>query len=232
MRSLLLDVLALAAPVHCVGCGRDHRRFCDACRATLRLAQQGDPQIQHLSGTGRDPVPWISQLDYAGVPARVLRAIKHDDTPRLARELAGALRTVTSAALELRPSVPAVIVPIPSHWRREWQRGYRHLEVLLRAGGVPSGARQRLLRAGPGRTSQVGLDAVARQHNARRIRVHGATDRRLRRAGPLPDVVLFDDVSTTGATLGAAVECLRAAGWTVRAVATLFRVPKRGRIGG
>jgi ComF family protein len=104
-----------------------------------------------------------------------------------------------------------VVVPVPLHWRRRWTRGYDHawllalhacamaklpppLPALRRVRAVPP---QSTLAAPERRANLQGVFAIVQRH-AKRI------------AGR--DVVLVDDVVTTGSTFAAASEVLVAHG--------------------
>lgn len=103
----------------------------------------------------------------------------------------------------------AVIVPVPSSWRRRVDRGIDHTAVLASAAGRAAG-----VRALPGlwrrhAPPQVGLSATAR---ARNVKGAFGPTRALERAvagGGLRAVVVLDDVRTTGATMTAACRAVR-----------------------
>ena len=101
----------------------------------------------------------------------------------------------------------AVLVPIPLHARRLRQRGYdQALELarpLARAFGLP--LRSDVLRRTRATRAPSRLDKTGRARNLRsafHVRPHRLPAR----------VILVDDVMTTGATLEAAAQALRAAG--------------------
>ncbi len=103
-----------------------------------------------------------------------------------------------------------LVVPVPLHWMRRWQRGYNQAEVIAREVaevlGVPCDGKM-LVRARRTR-SQTHLDAAGRARN-----VSGAF--RLRRFPfkiPAPHhILLVDDVYTTGATVAACERAIREA---------------------
>jgi predicted amidophosphoribosyltransferase len=101
----------------------------------------------------------------------------------------------------------AVLVPVPTSWRRRMERGVDHTAVLAVAAGRESGV---AVVRGLGRRHtrpQVGLTASARAENIRgafRGR-EGAKDR-VREARV---IVVVDDVRTTGATLTAGSRAVR-----------------------
>jgi predicted amidophosphoribosyltransferase len=101
----------------------------------------------------------------------------------------------------------AVLLPIPLHPSRLRERGFNQSHLLARQAalrlGMPLHA-DLLYRRRPTAPLAGATDA------ARRAAVHGAFGRR----GPLPDrtlqLLLVDDVVTTGATCAAAMQALRA----------------------
>jgi ComF family protein len=114
-----------------------------------------------------------------------------------------------------------VLVPVPLHWRRRWQRGYNQSAALCRGLATyldmpyyPSWLRR--VRHTPQQTSRP-------TPTERKANVHGAF--RARSGAPLSgrSVLLVDDVMTTGATASEAARALRAGGARRVAVAVLAR---------
>ena len=105
----------------------------------------------------------------------------------------------------------AIVVPVPLHWRRRLRRGYDHAWLLaihacMHAGLPPPLPALRRIRASPPQST---LPAARRIDNVR-----GAFVVRPRLAPQLVgrEVILVDDVVTTGATFAAAARVLRRAG--------------------
>lgn len=120
-------------------------------------------------------------------------------------KLAAALDGTAGAAEREAPEGGATVVPVPLHWRRRLRRGYNQAEEIARPLAARLGFRfsrsLRRRRATPRQTS------LSREH--RRSNPAGAFVCRRTIAGT---VILVDDVTTTGATLGAAAVCLKQAG--------------------
>ena len=100
-----------------------------------------------------------------------------------------------------------LLVPVPLHWRRRWQRGFNQSELLARELQLRQPAiaqislETRLLRRSLATAAQSGMTAKQRAGNLRgAFTVMGSCDS-LR-------IALVDDVLTTGATA-------RAAAWTL-----------------
>ncbi|MFF8817342.1 ComF family protein [Leucobacter sp. NPDC015123] len=235
LRELGLDLLALVWPSLCVGCGRQDRELCSTC--AVEVADAPPDEVHAIPALG---VPGFAAGAYDGILRAVLLAYKHRGAysfgrmlgPRLAVPLRAALaaehhrqRALDRGAGDALPRAP-VWVPLPSRKRRERERGYRHVDVMLRAGllsGRLPGERLRLLVPRRGRVGQVGLDSAARERNARLIRVRRDAERRLNGRG----VILVDDIATTGATLWAAIAVFEAEGIPVVGAVTLCSAERR-----
>ncbi len=185
--------------------------LCARCAAALR------PCYQHLDLGGGHPGRGL--LVYAGPSRSLVRALKFHGYVPIGRYFGRAMIPL----LESFPAGPVTVVPMPLHWRRQWARGHNQAQAI--AGGLahawPRARLRRLLRRTRPTAPQVGRGAVAREHNMRNA---FGVARRYRQRGCPPHVVLVDDVITTGATMRAAVRCLRAAGarrvWVCAAAVT------------
>jgi ComF family protein len=122
------------------------------------------------------------------------------------------------SAQRLRAENAQVVVPVPLHWRRHWQRGGNQAEHLARAlaSALQLPCATRWLRRVRSTPKQTGLSRTARRANVR-----GAF-----RAAPTPawrgaTVLLVDDVLTTGSTASESARALREAGAARVVVAVL-----------
>lgn len=207
----LLDLLY---PPQCPGCRRLGEVFCAACRGQVRLYPRlccprcGKPAAARslcpdCAGT---PSPLEAILP-ATVFAHPIRPAIHDFKYEGTRDLAAPLAEWLAAAWRLHHLSADLIVPVPLHAQRERERGYNQSALLAQhlsaAVGVPVAPAElvRTVRTRP----QVGLTQAQRRAN-----IAGA----FRCAGRVTDlrVVLVDDVCTTGSTLEACAQELKAAG--------------------
>jgi ComF family protein len=113
-----------------------------------------------------------------------------------------------------------LVIPVPLHWWRRWRRGYNQSEALTAAVAIQLGIEHRpgwLRRIRP-TPSQMGLPKSARRENVR-----GAF--RAAHTAALKDrqILLIDDVLTTGSTASEAAGALRSAGARRVDVAVLAR---------
>ena len=203
----LTEASALLFPVQCAGCDAPDVALCESCAGALR------PVVTRRDGL----VPVWSALEFTGVPARVIRALKEEGRTGLARALAPALRASVDAALRQPPvDQSVVLVPLPTSRTAYRRRGYRVVEVIAARAGLRVARLLVPLRA---TADQRGLDRAERARNV-------ASSLRARDAAGL-QVVILDDVVTTGATLAEAARALRAAGAHVIGAATVAGTPLR-----
>ncbi|WAB81834.1 phosphoribosyltransferase family protein [Microcella daejeonensis] len=213
LREAALDAVALVAPVDCAGCSAPDRALCDACRAHLTPS----PRSAVLSAPGAPPLPVVAGLAYEGVARAALLALKQEGRTELARALAPALLAAADRGWAAFGRVDTLLVPVPGSPEAARQRGFHPAALLARRAGL---APRRLLRlAESGGGPQKGRALADRLAADRRITARARLDGRA--------VVVLDDVVTSGATLLAAADALRAAGAEVRGAVALAATPRR-----
>lgn len=232
--------VGLIYPPRCLGCGelveadfalcgRCWREtpfisgaVCDACGLPLPGQEDGHGlTCDDCMATAR---PWSrgrSALIYSGSARRLVLALKHGDRTEISRPAA---RWMAAAARPiLRPGM--VLAPVPLHWTRLLRRRYNQSALLSRDLARLTGlahcpdllVRRRrtapLDRKPAAERFRAVADAVA-VHPRRRWWVKGN------------EVLLIDDVMTSGATLAACAEACRAAGARDVFALVLARVAK------
>jgi ComF family protein len=116
-----------------------------------------------------------------------------------------------------------VIVPMPLHWRKRWQRGFNQAELLAREIGRRTQTPVRsALRRVRSTASQAGLTSAKRREN-----VSGAFQGKKRKGLEGLSVLLVDDVMTTGATAASCARALKRAGARQVTLLTLARADRR-----
>jgi predicted amidophosphoribosyltransferase len=195
-------VLDLVLPLECGGCGAPSTRWCDDCAAALAL-RPDDPRLV----TPRvDPyVPVFSLGRYAGPRRAAIVAAKEHGRNDLIRPLAAALaggldRLVGWGVLD----TPFTLVPAPTRRSAARRRGGDPVARIATAVAGGNISVQAVLRMRAMTRDSVGLSTAARQRNVSgRVRVRRRID---------GDVLLVDDVVTTGATAAESVRMLQTAG--------------------
>ena len=222
-------LLAVLLAPACVACGEplDHpwrELACDRCWAAVRplvpplCAVCGDPlttwrsvPVDERCSRCRGAAGCITRGRALGVydgPLRsILHALKYDGRRTLAPRLSALMRMHGSWVLEGAD----VCVPVPLHWRRQWQRGFNQASDLAAGLGLPVVHALRRPRRARSQTDLPADERRANVRNAFRVR------RRACIVGAC--AVVVDDVSTTGATLDACARVLVGAG--AREVRTL-----------
>ena len=201
----------LVLPLECGGCGAPGTRWCEAC-AQLIAARAEEPVLV----TPRlDPgVPVFSLGRYAGARRQAIVAVKERGRADLVAPLGAALEAALTRLLAWGVvAAPLTVVPAPTRASAGRRRGGDPVTRIARVAGRPGVTVVEALRMRPFTRDSVGLSAGARQRNvAGRVRLRRPVD---------GDVVVVDDVVTTGATVTESVAVLQTAGAHVVAVVVL-----------
>ena len=205
-------------PQRCVGCGTEGSFLCSSCRRSLpRIMPPLCPRCGKPQPSGilcPSCVSWQAEIDGIRSPFRfdgVMRQAIHQLKYRNVRALAASLARLLQDYL-ITNSVPGgVLVPVPLHQKRLRERGYNQSSLLA----------QELSKL-------INLPVVdnclfRRQHAPPQARTSTVEERRGNVADAFAcrdhrlqgkQVLLIDDVSTSGVTLDACAGALKAAGAT------------------
>ena len=220
----LLDTIY---PPRCVVCARVGSVVCADCLKSMR--SPAAPTCAHcgatISATGSNAAPRLCMecaagrrlahfdgvrvaVDYAGAARTAIIAFKFGGQRRVAERLA----TLMSTPFWCDIKIADFVIPMPLHASRQRERGYNQAEVLARAFANLQGLRLRSDLLGRTRATEA-QTRLSREE--RRRNVAGAfalTSPEAAAAIGGRHILLVDDVTTTGSTLDAAAEPLRAAG--------------------
>lgn len=201
-----MTILDFIFPKRCVNCGKIGKYFCAACRAKIRaiapnericpmcgrLAFEGITHPRCRTRYGLDGL--TSFFHYDGPVKKAIKAIKYRYVSDLVKEFISLIPSYT---------IPrGVLVPIPLHPSRFRERGFNQSEVLAEQLHIPM--RTDILR----RTRATMPQADIREKKKRLDNMKNSFISRETRG----NIVLFDDVCTTGATLRNAAGALKRAG--------------------
>jgi len=220
IRPLATALLELLYPPRCAACGEDvdEEPFCAICGDAVDpvppgCARCGLPGPADLcGGCALSPPSFVSLAAgglFGGPLADAVHAFKYGERPALARPLGAWL----AGRVEAPPGARVLEVPLAR--RRRIARGYDQAallaDALARAWGAPR------LRLALTRVRET-PPQVGRSRDERRRNLAGAFEAHPAVSGL--DLVLVDDVVTTGATVDAAASALvRAGARSVRVVA-------------
>ena len=207
----LLDVVL---PLECGGCGAPSTRWCPVCAAALDVGAD-EP---HVIVTRIDPgVPVFALGRYAGPRRHAIVAVKErgrrDLTGPLARALALGINQLLNWGV-LAP--PLIVVPAPTRRAAARRRGG---DPVTRMAAAAAATRPDIVVAPVLRTAALVRDSVGLSGADRERNLAGRV--RLTRAVSGGEVLLVDDIVTTGATARESVRVLAGAGIQVAAVLTL-----------
>jgi predicted amidophosphoribosyltransferase len=218
---LLADLADLILPACCVCCASPGSVWCAGCQPP-----SGGERVACAIGP-----PTFAAGEYADALRAALLSYKERGQRRLVAQLAGyfsdaadsAVRASTSGGSEL-----AGLVPVPSSRAAARARGGDHLLRLAHAVGRQLGlpVLDTLQLHGPVADS-AGLSARQRRQNLAG-RLTAAPPARSGRPAA-SQVILLDDIVTTGATLSEASRALVVAGWDVPAAAVIAATRLRNR---
>lgn len=215
------DVLSLALPRHCPACDEivdTSRPLCDGCAVRLRNLRESPccgrcaspiPDAAGPCGRCKDrglsPYAAIARLTtFESITREIIHGIKYgrrwSNIPWLTGELAK------------QPNVRAclaasdAIVPVPLHWTKRLSRGFNQAELL--ADALASIASLKVARA-VRRVQMTRSQTLFDSRKARQENIHSAF--RLTRPDLLDgrNVLIVDDVMTTGATLQAMTRAIK-----------------------
>ncbi len=217
---LLKPIIDYALPPRCPGCGAvtpDDFQFCDQCWSAIDYL--GDPSCARcgipVATEGQICAPCLdvpprhdgvrAVMAYGAVARRVVLRLKYN------RRIGNAQTMAVLMARRIAVEENLVLIPVPLHRWRIWQRGYNQAALIARHLSVFTGAPlliDGLLRVRATR-SLAGLGKSAR---AKEVRAAFRVNARHKRDIKGAHILLVDDVYTSGATSNACARALKASG--------------------
>ncbi len=205
-------------PQKCIGCGKEGDFICYSCRSLLpRIMPPLCPRCGRPQPSGilcSSCVSWQAEIDGIRSPFRfdgVIRQAIHQLKYQNLRALSAPLGQLLNDYLVANPVPGEVLVPVPLHRKRLRERGYNQSRLLVKElsklTNLPV-VDDCLIRQRHSPPQVKTSTAAERQSNV--AKAFACRDERLRDK----QVLLIDDVSTSGATLDACATALKAAGAT------------------
>ena len=208
--------LDLLFPQWCIGCGSEGEYLCIDCRESLPIiippvcSRCGRPLSPELKCYGC--TEWSGDIDgirspflFTGLIREAVHQFKYNNLRAITTSLAGMLYDY----LVENPLPGDVLVPVPLHRKRWHERGYNQSALLAKELGRLSGLP--VLDNSLKRRSLVITQAKSQNVTERRENVEGAfycIDKNV--VGK--QIILIDDVSTSGATANSCAAALKTAG--------------------
>ncbi|MDP9164999.1 MAG: ComF family protein [Actinomycetota bacterium] len=201
-------MLDLVLPLECGGCGAPSTRWCSTCAEALAVHTDEPMVIAPRLDPG---VPVFSLGRYAGPRRSAILATKEHGRTDLVAPLASAVQAGVARLLAWGiVERPLTVVPAPTRRSAARRRGGDPVLAMARAAATPGVTVVAALRMRAFTRDSVGLSPAQREQNI--------AGRVLLRADVRGEVLLIDDVVTTGATGCESVRVLHAAGARVSAI--------------
>jgi ComF family protein len=169
---------------------------------------------------------------YEGGVRELIHLLKYEHVRPAATVLGRMLGEVITRLANEFGNQPPLVIPVPLHQRKFRERGFNQSELIaqsalkLKPGGLELGLASRILRRTRATLSQTGLSSHQRREN---IRGAFTVEKPAEVIGR--EIVLVDDVFTTGTTVSECARLLRRAGATRIWVATVARTLKAEAVG-
>jgi len=217
-----VKVLDFLFPRRCVGCGRIGSYVCSCCRCAVRIIEQAEaicpickkPAVggaTHPRCRTRYSLDGLSSFfHYDSVVRQAMKTLKYRLVTDLAREFTSLIPPSALNNVTMQQCNNCVFIPIPLHPARLRERGFNQAEVLGRliAEKIKLSPRTDTLTRMRKTTPQVHMKK--REDRLKNMeKVFSVNSGAMKQCN---NVILFDDVFTTGATLRSAANALKRAG--------------------
>lgn len=211
----MFNLTEIIFPSRCIGCTRLGISICSECR------KQWHPHIyqREINWNGEN-FPVLSAIQYSPIASRVLLSAKESQIRAADQLIVNGV--VHSLNTFVKRYGSATLVPVPSRKSANRKRGRNFLQEITSQVaaevGLPSHsplAHSRKVR------DQSRLNIADRSENvSRAFTIAPELTAQLSAGNTGPEIIVIDDLITTGATLSEAIRALRTSGFTVLGAVT------------
>jgi len=206
------SLLYLFFPDTCIKCGvplvTNEKYFCNYCFSELPTCSAIDKDLINSRFYGKvdaDEIIFLLHYYKGNISQKLIHGIKYKGKTKLGKYLGACMANMNKEKLQDID----MIVPIPIHWRRRFQRGYNQSEVIAK--GIASVINRpidtNVIKRVRSKTTQTKLGREVRWENVK-------SSFEIVEGGHLQgkNILLVDDVVTTGATSSICCDLLREKG--------------------
>lgn len=215
--SLLEAAIGVLAPPQCLACGEEGFALCSSCSATIILPfgercwrcnkiSPGSKTCQACRRTGSPSSVWIT-TDYDGLTRDLLSLYKFGHQRMAVEPIARLMASTFLNFANKDGGSDYLIVPVPTATARIRERGFGHAELLSKKVALKLRLEQSNALRRLSQTRQLGSK---REERLVQLGNSFAVKNPKRIKGR--NILLVDDVVTTGGTIIAATRALRSAG--------------------
>lgn len=219
--------LDLLFPRTCLGCNKSGQYFCPTCIQKIKLidsqicpvCEKSSPfgQTHRFCQKNRSLDGLISFFVYEGMIRKAIHQLKFKYVTDLADEFFKIILDIwredkNDRFCQMKRFVEEkkpIIVPVPLYWLKENQRGFNQAEIFAEklAKSWNLEFKKDLLIRSKFTQSQVGLSEEERQKNIANAFFYNSNIKY-----PVSNIILLDDIWTTGATLKTCASLLKKSG--------------------
>lgn len=200
---MIKDLISIAFPNNCIGCNevllKGEEFICLKCNVQIPFCED---YIFNSSDWLTHPGAQLSSLffyDKKGITQSIIHQIKYGDNTKLAKHLGERL----GSNLKVLNIKFNAVIPVPLHPKRKKQRGYNQAEEIAKGIGIilDVSVNNKLLTRIKNTKTQTNKDKDLREQN-----ISNAFCLNKKVKNYPQNILLVDDVITTGATIN---ECLK-----------------------
>lgn len=209
LNKILTFLLNILFPICCVSCGKEGKYLCGYCNRRI-MERCNKYRISAKAGIYFDGTFSAFEYNKKSVILKLIELLKYRFSEEIAEILSGILCAhFADVFAEIKESSNWTITFVPIYKKRFLWRGFNQAEliakIVARENDVPM---QKYLIKRKNTSTQVGLDSIGRIINLRNAFVISQKFRN----NISKNVILIDDVMTTGATINECAKALKTAG--------------------
>ena len=217
-----MGIADLLFPKTCLGCGREGSFVCASCMGKMALLKQVCPECNRPSVDGFTHVkckrPWgldglVLLWPYGGVVRKAILKLKYNYATAIAEDLAAEIVSVLRSKKTVLPK-NILLTPVPVHWMRGNMRGFNQSEEVGRliVGKMDWKVIPDLVVRKSNTVPQTSLKRKDRLSNVRGAFVLNPKYSLSKLLTTNYQLLIFDDVWTTGSTIREVAKVLKRKG--------------------